>query len=80
MKINQKTPIILVSVLGVAFIFLAGFVLGKIVHNPTRNPAKDGVSCTMEARICPDGSAVGREGPNCEFPECPGEGVPSKSE
>jgi hypothetical protein len=25
----------------------------------------------MEAKICPDGSAVGRTGPNCEFAECP---------
>jgi hypothetical protein len=29
------------------------------------------VGCTMEAKICPDGSAVGRTGPNCEFAECP---------
>lgn len=29
--------------------------------------------CTMEARICPDGSSVGRTGPNCEFAACPGE-------
>lgn len=27
--------------------------------------------CTMEAKICPDGTAVGRIGPNCEFAECP---------
>lgn len=30
-----------------------------------------GVACTMEAKICPDGSAVGRTGPNCAFAECP---------
>jgi len=29
------------------------------------------VACTMEAKICPDGSAVGRVGPNCEFAPCP---------
>jgi len=29
------------------------------------------IGCTMEAKICPDGSAVGRTGPNCEFTECP---------
>ncbi|MEK7066372.1 MAG: TspO/MBR family protein, partial [Patescibacteria group bacterium] len=29
--------------------------------------------CTLEAKICPDGSAVGRTGPNCEFSPCPGE-------
>ncbi|KKQ96349.1 MAG: hypothetical protein UT42_C0035G0008 [Candidatus Falkowbacteria bacterium GW2011_GWA2_39_24] len=27
--------------------------------------------CTLEARICPDGSAVGRSDPNCEFAPCP---------
>ncbi len=30
-----------------------------------------GYACTMDAKICPDGSAVGRSGPNCEFSECP---------
>lgn len=29
-------------------------------------------ACTEEAMICPDGSAVGRTGPNCEFTPCPG--------
>ena len=30
-------------------------------------------ACTEEAKICPDGSGVGRTGPNCEFAPCPGE-------
>lgn len=30
-------------------------------------------ACTQEAKLCPDGSAVGRTGPNCEFAPCPGE-------
>jgi hypothetical protein len=34
-----------------------------------------GVACTLEAKVCPDGSAVGREGPNCEFAACPDEGA-----
>ena len=29
------------------------------------------VACTMEAKLCPDGSAVARTGPNCEFAACP---------
>lgn len=29
------------------------------------------VACTQEAKLCPDGSAVGRIGPNCEFAPCP---------
>ncbi|MEZ0225239.1 MAG: hypothetical protein ACAH83_11840 [Alphaproteobacteria bacterium] len=31
------------------------------------------VACTMDAKICPDGSGVSRTGPNCEFAPCPGE-------
>jgi hypothetical protein len=31
----------------------------------------DGVVCTMEAMLCPDGSYVGRSGPKCEFDICP---------
>lgn len=30
----------------------------------------EGVACTMDAMMCPDGSYVGRTGPNCEF-VCP---------
>jgi hypothetical protein len=30
-------------------------------------------ACTKEAKSCPDGSSVGRTGPNCEFALCPGE-------
>jgi hypothetical protein len=28
-------------------------------------------ACTEEARVCPDGSAVGRTGPHCSFAVCP---------
>ena len=28
------------------------------------------IACTMDAMMCPDGSYVGRTGPNCEF-VCP---------
>ncbi len=31
------------------------------------------VACTADAKICPDGSAVGRIGPKCEFAPCPTE-------
>ncbi len=40
-------------------------------------PAMPGVSggmqqaCTLEARVCPDGTSVGRTGPNCAFALCP---------
>ena len=34
---------------------------------------EDLVACTMEAKICSDGSAVGRVAPDCEFEKCPEE-------
>lgn len=33
--------------------------------------------CTKEAKICPDGSSVGRNGPSCQFASCPHEKGPS---
>lgn len=39
---------------------------------PTPTPKViEGKMCTMEAKLCPDGSYVGRTGPNCEFARCP---------
>lgn len=38
------------------------------------------VACTTEAKICPDGSAVGRIGPNCDFAQCPGESTSAGEE
>lgn len=36
------------------------------------SPGSQGpMACTAEAMLCPDGSAVGRTGPNCEFAPCP---------
>ena len=29
------------------------------------------VACTMDAKLCPDGSYVGRVAPNCDFAPCP---------
>jgi hypothetical protein len=30
------------------------------------------VFCTQDAKLCPDGSYVGRQAPACEFSPCPG--------
>lgn len=38
---------------------------------PINPPANNSTACTAEAKICPDGSAVGRTGPNCDFAPCP---------
>ncbi|MFZ2253173.1 MAG: Gmad2 immunoglobulin-like domain-containing protein [Minisyncoccia bacterium] len=45
--------------------FVAIFIL---TQTPVEAPPH---ACTLEAKICPDGSSVGRTGPQCEFAECP---------
>lgn len=40
-------------------------------NEPMPSPDVTEVSCTLEAKLCPDGSAVGRVGPDCEFAPCP---------
>lgn len=50
---------ILIGIVWVAFSFFKKEKQGKEI------------SCTAEARVCPDGSTVGRSGPKCEFSLCP---------
>ncbi len=52
-------------------------VLGGLWAATTRTAVAPtgGKACTMEAKLCPDGSAVGRTGPNCEFTPCPSEAL-----
>jgi hypothetical protein len=44
-------------------------VSGGVVA-PTASGALGTTACTDEEKICPDGSAVGRSGPNCSFTPC----------
>lgn len=56
------------AVIAVLVVALAGMIFFFYPH-PANAP--QGVACTMEAKICPDGTAVGRTGPKCEFVACP---------
>lgn len=66
MKNNKGVAPILIVLIIVGVLALGGGTYYFLVKK-TQKP----VSCTKEAKICPDGSAVGRTGPNCEFVECP---------
>ena len=54
-----------------------GGLFSHIQYNPPVATSSDPVACTMEAKLCPDGSYVGRTGPNCEFTACPTGGTPA---
>ena len=55
------------SLIAFLIIIVSSTIMYLISGYPKTNPA----GCTMEAKICPDGSSVGRIGPNCEFAPCP---------
>jgi hypothetical protein len=40
---------------------------------PSEETPEQPIACTMDAKMCPDGSYVGRVGPRCEFASCPNE-------
>jgi membrane-bound inhibitor of C-type lysozyme len=45
------------------------FLYTAVIPNLGKSP--ETVACTLDAKICPDGSAVGRVAPSCEFAACP---------
>jgi hypothetical protein len=44
-------------------------VIGYVVVLSKNTATK--TACTMEAKLCPNGTSVGRTGPKCEFAACP---------
>jgi hypothetical protein len=71
---NKTIPIFIALILIPIFGYL--FYQSQLaISNPNNNEVVDDeddmVFCTMEAKICADGSGVGRSGPKCEFQKCP---------
>ena len=63
-------------IIGGYFVFLALSVIYVIFTVKNNNKIThleniDEVVCAMDAKICPDGTAVVRIEPSCEFAQCP---------
>lgn len=57
---------------GIAIIVLAVIALaGWLLIHVRMVPRPSAQACTLEAKLCPDGTVVGRTGPNCAFAQCP---------
>ncbi len=56
-----------------AYLLLGLLVLAGLVYFLVNRDSFDDnqIACTADALICPDGSGVGRTGPDCEFAACP---------
>lgn len=65
---NTKNLWIVIGVLALIALGVYYSTQSKVVP-----PSEDAgaVACTADARMCPDGSAVGRIGPDCQFAACP---------
>jgi hypothetical protein len=55
--------IVLIVVVGVG-----AFLYRNVVERPGTGVPE--TACTMEAKVCPDGTTVGRTGPSCSFAPC----------
>lgn len=53
------------------YILLAIIIIAVAITTIKHQKVIAPVACSQEAKICPDGSAVGRIGPMCEFSACP---------
>jgi hypothetical protein len=68
-KVKSKFKIILLTLLTLIILIAVGTGSYYLATSGMRTQR----ACTMEAKLCPDGSSVGRNGPNCEFAPCPTE-------
>lgn len=60
------------------FLFGTALLIGLLVAATELRSRDNGtVACTVEAKLCPDGSYVGRTEPLCEFAACPEVSVPA---
>ena len=61
-------------IIAVAFLLIAVQIIAFVEYFDIADQKENSLSnlqgCTKEAMQCPDGSYVGRTGPNCEFVEC----------
>lgn len=72
----MRTPFV-IGGLAAALAVLGGWYWWSL-HGGPAIPGMGGMqACTMEAMVCPDGSSVGRTGPNCAFAPCPEPSAPA---
>lgn len=55
----------------IVFILVLTLTVGIYFYYSSNSRQEENIGCIMDAKICPDGSAVGRSGANCEFEACP---------
>ena len=68
MRKRGIAPLVIIVIAGALIVLVSALYL--LFRNTVEAPP-GGRACTLEAKLCPDGSYVGRQPPNCEFAPCP---------
>lgn len=66
---KKGSPMLIIS-LGLVVVALL-VAIAYVVGMKFFSGAPKQIACTAEAKVCDDGTSVGRSGPNCEFDACP---------
>lgn len=66
---KKGSPMLIISLglVVVALLVAIAYVVGMKFFSGSPKQ----IACTAEAKVCDDGTSVGRSGPNCEFDACP---------
>lgn len=70
MNMNMNKNLLICSLVIIGIV-LVGYVALSFYTPEVSENIPEGTACTLDAMICPDGSAVGRIPPLCEFAACP---------
>ncbi len=63
---------VLAIVMALVVLTMIGWVTVVQFTRPEPGANLNTAACTLEAKVCPDGTSVGRVPPSCEFAACPG--------
>jgi hypothetical protein len=67
MKESPNIKLLLAGIVLIVVLGLGGFLYRNALEHPA---SLTQTACTLEAKICPDGTTVGRTGPSCAFAPC----------
>jgi len=78
-NITKVSTVILLAIIAFAIVWIVSIKDdGSDTLGGPREMPPQPIGCTQEAKLCPDGSSVGKTGPNCEFAECPKNKTPDQ--
>lgn len=63
----KKNPVLWIAIV----LFILALLAGGVYVALNKGLLTKQKACTQDAKVCPDGTSVGRVGPKCEFAPCP---------